>query len=114
MWHTTKEACHEEYYRPLNIVSTKNVALGKHVVPGVLYNNLVDKTKAFIIDAHYLKCNEEYVMQLVHSVDREGHVDYQSTLRVRQLNFRNHPKFECGVKGLTHNRKEGNIKEGEH
>jgi hypothetical protein len=108
LWPTTKAERREEYYRRL-ITSTKNVALGKRYVPGVLYNNLPDGTKAYIIDSSCLKCNDEIVLRMVHSIDREGRVDYQSTLRVRRLDFRKHQDFECGLKLLTRHLKKGNI-----
>jgi hypothetical protein len=111
MWPTSKAARREEYYKRL-MTSTKNVALGKRFVPGVLYNHLPDKKKAFVIDARCLAPNEVQVIRLVHSIDGEGHVDYQSTLRVRRLSFRQHPEFESGLRMLTRHLKYGNSNSG--
>jgi hypothetical protein len=63
---------------------------------------------ALVIDARALGVNDEHVLQLVHSVDQNGQVDYHSTLRVRCLHFKNHPGFEAGLKMLTSKLRFGN------
>jgi hypothetical protein len=68
MWPKTKADRCVAYYQKL-ITSSKYVSLGKCFVPGILYKNLPDATRAFIIDARYLNFEEEHVLQLVHSVD---------------------------------------------
>ena len=82
--------------------------MGKRFVPGILYKNVLDESKAFVIDARNLPFEQEHVLRLVHSVDNQGHVDYQSTLRVSRLNFNDHPDFKNGLKLLTRNLKKGN------
>ena len=44
----------------------------------------------------------------MHSIDDEGKVDYQSTLRVRRLNFKEYPVFQKGLAMLTRKLKIGN------
>ena len=106
-WPSTTTERRVAYYDRL-LKSTKNVSLGKRFVPGILYNKLPDATTAFIVDARNMTFEEEHVLRLVHSVDDGSCVDYQSTLRVRRLNFKEYPVFQKGLAMVTRKLKIGN------
>jgi hypothetical protein len=109
-WPSQKNDRRIAYYNML-LSSSKNVTLGKRFVPGILYKKMPDSTKAFVIDARGLSSEEEHVLRVVHNVDDQGHVDCQSTIRVRRLDFKEHSGFHAGLKMLTKNLKRGNIRQ---